>query len=143
MDILVNRTVRTGNSTIGDFSVNGTFFSYCLEPTDRGLNSEMTLAEIAAIKVPDHTCIPIGTYGVVAYFSPKRGYKVPLLVNVPGFSAVEIHIGNYPADTDACLLLGSTKDVDFIGNSRHTVDSFYQLVFGAMDNGETVTITYQ
>ena len=143
MDLLVNRTTRTANSTIGQFSINGTFFSYCLEPCDRGLTSAMTPQQIAGIKIMDKTCIPTGTYGVVAYMSPKRGYKVPLLTNVHGYAGVEIHIGNYPTDTDGCLLLGTTTGVDFIGNSRVAIESFYTQVFAALDNGEAVSITYQ
>jgi hypothetical protein len=143
MELLVNRTARTGNSTTGQFSVNGNFFSYCLEPTDRGLTSGMTAEQIAAIKIPDKTCIPTGTYNVTSYFSPKNNRNVPLLNNVPGFEYVEIHQGNYPKDTDGCLLLGSTEDVDFVGNSDETVNQFYDLFFAALQNGEDVSITYQ
>jgi len=143
MELLVNRTTRTANSTIGDFSINGAFFSYCLEPTDRGLTSAMTLAQIAAIKVMDETCIPTGTYNVTSYDSPKQGRTVPLLEDVPGFADIEIHVGNYPRDTDGCLLLGATQDVDFVGNSAVTVQAFYDQFFAALENNEVVTITYQ
>jgi len=143
MELLVNRTTRTPNSTIGEFSVNGVFFSYCLEPTDRGLTSDMTLQQIAAIKVQNKTCIPTGTYQLTRYPSPKNGREVPILRDVPGFAFVEIHVGNYPGDTDACLLLGSTKSTDFIGNSRDTVQKFYDLFFATLDNDEEVSITYQ
>lgn len=143
MELLVNRTTRTPNSTIGEFSVNGNFFSYCLEPTDRGLTSDMTLQQIAAIKVQNQTCIPTGTYQVTSYNSPKNKREVPLLEDVPGFAFVEIHVGNYPRDTDACLLLGSTESADFIGNSRDTIQKFYDLFFPALNNGEAISITYQ
>jgi hypothetical protein len=144
MQLLVTRTTRTANSTIGKFSVNGAFFSYCLEPTDRDLTSDMTLQQIAAIKVQNKTCIPTGTYKITSYISPKHNNtRVPLLENVPGFAYVEIHVGNYPKDTDACLLLGSTEAVDFVGNSGVTVQKFYQLFFAALDNGEEISITYQ
>lgn len=143
MDLLVNRNTRTENSTIGQFSIDGNFFSYCLEPTDRGLTSDMTPEQIAAIKVQDKTCVPAGTYGVTSYNSPRWGHQVPLLENVPGFGGVEIHVGNYPHDTDACLLLGSTEDVDFVGNSSATITKFYDLFFNALQNGEAVSITYQ
>ena len=143
MDLLVNRTTRTANSTTGQFSVNGNVFSYCLEPTDRGLTSDMTLEEIAAIKVQDQTCIPTGTYDVTSYPSPRNGRNVPLLNNVPGFAYVEIHEGNFPKDTDGCLLLGVNQDVDYVGPSDAIVEQFYDLFFAALANGEDVTITYQ
>lgn len=144
MDLLVNRTTRTPNSTIGQFSVNENFFSYCLEPTDRGLTSDMTLEQIASIKVQNQTCIPTGTYSVTSYISPKHNNtRVPLLENVPGFGYVEIHAGNYPKDTDACLLLGNTEGVDYVGNSVVTINQFYSLFFDALDSGEAISITYQ
>ena len=143
MNLFVNRTTRTANSTIGQFSVNGEFFSYCLEPTDRGLTSDMTPDQIAAIKIQNQTCIPTGTYSVTKYFSPKHNAEVPLLQDVPGFAFVEIHAGNYPRDTDACLLLGSTEDADFVGNSVATIAEFYPQFFAALANEEPITITYQ
>ena len=143
MDLSVNRTTRTQNSTIGTFSVNGTVFSHCLEPTDRGLTSGMTLAEIAAIKVQDKTCIPSGTYKVISYYSNRNKRDVPLLDGVPGYQFVEIHQGNFPKDTDGCLLLGVNQAVDYVGPSDAIVDQFYTLFFAALANGEDVTITYQ
>ena len=55
------------------------------------------------------SCIPEGTYKVTKIFSPTKG-KCFLLHNVPGRSAVEIHIGNYATgkkvDTEGCILPG-------------------------------------
>ena len=143
MELLVNRTTRSANSTIGQFSVNGDTFSYSLEPTDRGLTSNMTAEQIAAIKIPDKTCIPTGTYNVTSYYSTKNGRNVPLLNNVTGYQYVEIHQGNFPKDTDGCLLLGVGEDVDYVGPSDAIVNQFYTLFFAALANGEEVTITYQ
>jgi hypothetical protein len=143
MELLVQRTTKTENSTIGNFSINGVFFSYCLEPTDRGLTSDMTLEQIADIKVQDKTAIPRGIYKVTKYFSPKHQAFVPLLVDVPGYAGVEIHQGNTAVDTDGCLLLGSVREVDFVGNSVVTINKFYPLFFAAINNNEDVTITYQ
>jgi hypothetical protein len=143
MDLLVNRTTRTENSTIGQFSVNGNVFSYCLEPTDRGLTSDMTADQVAAIKIQDKTCIPTGTYNVTSYYSNKNGRNVPLLNNVTGFGYVEIHQGNFPTDTDGCLLLGVNRAVDYVGPSDDIVNQFYTLFFAALQNGEAVNITYQ
>lgn len=53
------------------------------------------------------SCIPAGTYEAARYLSPMRGYTVPCLFNVPGRSAIEIHKGNLPIDTEGCILVGS------------------------------------
>lgn len=143
MELTVDRTTKTENSTIGKFSIDGEFFSYCLEPKDRGLTSNMSEAQIAVIKVKDKTCIPTGRYRVTKYFSPKHEAEVPVLVDVPGFAFVEIHAGNYATDTDACLLLGMGKMVDMVTMSRQAIGQFYPKFFTALEAGEEVWITYQ
>lgn len=141
MNLKVIRNIPTHYSTIGTFSIDDEYFSRCLEPTDRGLTSEMTLAHTMAIKVPKQTCIADGTYKIVKYKSPKHGW-VLALVDVLGFGYVEIHIGNYPHDTEACLLPGSGIATDMVTNSGKTVQALYAKVFPALDAGEEVTITY-
>jgi hypothetical protein len=138
--LVLHRTIKTANSTIGVLSINGNFFCYTLEPTDRGLTSDMTLAQIAAITVPDKTAIPTGIYSITRYFSPKNNSTVPLLENVPGFGYVKILQGNFPIDTDGSILLGITKGVDFVGNTKEAIGQFYSIFFKALDNGENVNI---
>jgi Family of unknown function (DUF5675) len=143
MELLVQRQIETENSTVGEFSINGSFFSFSLEPTSRGLTSDMTLDQIAGIKIPDRTAIPTGRYKVTSYFSPRHQKQVPLLVDVPGYAGVEIHVGNFPQDTDGCLLLGTSKGVDEVLGSRIAIGNFYQQFFAAITAGEDVWITYE
>lgn len=143
MELLQNRTDRTDNSTIGDFSINDDFFCYGLEDKDRGLTSDTSPDDIQQIKVHGQTAIPTGRYRVTKYFSPKHQKDVPLLLNVPGFEGVEIHVGNFPKDMDGCLLLGSEKGTDAVLNSTPTVAEFYKQVFAVLDSEEQVWITYQ
>lgn len=142
MELQVTRKIKTDESTIGYFTVNGEFFSYSLEPINRGLNSNMELHEIHKIKIPHKTAIPTGRYQLAKYFSPKHNAFVPLLLHVPGFDFVEIHVGNYAKDTDGCTLLGNQKDDNFIGDSKTAVNKFYGLFFAALKRGEQVWITY-
>ena len=62
-------------------------------------------------KIKGQTAIPVGTYSVILYDSPKHGPDTPELVNVPGFAHIQIHSGNTTADTEGCLLLGLARDV--------------------------------
>ena len=59
------------------------------------------------------SCIPEGMYDIEKIVSPTKG-SCFLLKNVPGRSAVEIHIGNYAAgkkvDTEGCILPGLRFD---------------------------------
>jgi len=91
--------------------------------------------------IPDKCCIPAGTYSVVPYDSPKRGYRVPLVENVPGRSMIEIHIGNFPHDTDGCILIGDKRINDeMIGESDSAFELFMQEFESALQAGERVTI---
>jgi len=144
MELTVNRTDRTASSTIGNFLIDGVFECFSLEPTDRGLTSDMTLSQIRAIKIQNKTAIPTGRYQVIKFNSPKHNNQaVPLLENVTGFAFIEIHVGNFPKDTDGCLLLGTEKDVDKVLNSKVAINAFYPKFFAALDAGEDVFITYQ
>jgi hypothetical protein len=50
--------------------------------------------------------LPDGTYTCQRYASPKFGYDVFEVMNVPGATYIEIHIGNFNSDSDGCVLLG-------------------------------------
>jgi hypothetical protein len=66
------------------------------------------------------SCIPERAYEVNKIISPTKGHCF-LLKDVPGRSAVEIHIGNYAAgkkvDTEGCILPGmGFEDLNNDGN---------------------------
>jgi hypothetical protein len=101
--LTIQRDAPTAKSTSGKLSIDGVFFSYTLEPVRR---------------------IPAGTYAATLAVSPKwtalRGYpfRVPLLQNVPGFTEIEIHIGNFPEDTEGCTLVGMERGADEVMSSE-------------------------
>lgn len=142
MELAVKRVTRTPNSTTGDFYINGVKTYHTLEDPDRGLHSDMTLAQIQAIKIHGNTAIPEGRYQVTKYFSPKHNAWVPLLLHVPGFEGVEIHAGNTNIDTAGCLLLGMGLAPDMVTNSKEAIGAFYPLFFDTIAKGEQVWITY-
>jgi hypothetical protein len=66
--------------------------------------------------------IPVGTYRIVWHDGARYRGVVRLFNNeVPQSRAILIHAGNYPRDTDGCLLVGKTRTVDMIGMSRPAV----------------------
>lgn len=52
--------------------------------------------------------VPAGTYVCQRRRSPKFGYEVFILEEVPGHDFIEIHSGNFNSDSDGCILLGIT-----------------------------------
>jgi hypothetical protein len=50
--------------------------------------------------------IPEGTYTCIRYMSPKHGYEVFMLKDVPGHDHCEIHIANYMKDVIGCIGIG-------------------------------------
>lgn len=108
MKIVVVRDTFTENSTIGKMLIDGAFFCYTLEDTIRD------------VKVYGETAIPYGTYKVIINMSNRFKRLMPLLVDVKGFEGVRIHNGNTKEHTHGCILVGSTKSKDFIGDSKTT-----------------------
>lgn len=140
LSLKLERKIKTKQSTIGELSINGAFECFILEDVDRGLNSGMSLAQIASIKIKTQTAIPTGTYNVVKFFSPKHNENLPLLENVPGFAGIEIHVGNFAKDTDGCLLPGEDKGVDAVLHSTMATAKLNTKIFEALKAGGTVTI---
>ena len=106
MEIKVIRDTFTEDSTIGKMYINDKYHCYTLED------------KVREVKVQNVTAIPKGRYEVIVNFSNRFQQLMPLLLNVPNFEGVRIHWGNYSKDTEGCILVGSSKSVNMIGNSR-------------------------
>ncbi len=128
MDIQIVRTTRTEKSTIGILTIKGQFACYTLEPTDRGLKQEMSLNEIIERKIKGVTCIPEGFYKVSIDYSDKFNKRMPLINSVLDYQGIRIHQGNYPQDTQGCILLGRNKLVDEITDSRSAFANFFYIL---------------
>jgi hypothetical protein len=116
---LVRRTL-TEQSTIGTLSIDGAFECFTLE--DR----------VRPFKIPGETAIPPGIYEVTITFSDRFQKPLPLLLNVPNFSGVRIHPGNTAADTEGCILVGTSQSKDAISNSRAAFKALFAKIEAAM-----------
>jgi hypothetical protein len=105
MQIVVNRVWYTAKSTCGNMCLDGAFECFTLEPP---YDKTQTIKPRA---------IPAGTYPALLVMSKRFGKQVLQLQGVPGFTAVEIHMGNDAPDTDACTLVGETHSPDWVGTS--------------------------
>lgn len=153
MNITIKRTFKADKYTIGKLYVNGIYECDTLEDTDRGLTKDSPLSEIQSKKVYGETAIPTGTYKIdMNTVSPKFkdrswakfcGGKLPRLIDVPGYSGVLIHVGNKPADTLGCILVGDNKIKGQVINSTSTFQELYSLMLKAKVAGEEITITIE
>lgn len=111
-------------------------FAFCCEDVDRRVEEDLSR------KVKGATAIPIGTYAIRLYDSPRHGPDTPELVNVPGFQHVQIHSGNGPADTEGCLLFGMHRDetAGRVLESRTACSWLRERIIECIGRGESVTV---
>lgn len=122
--ITLIRNDRQPERTFGIFEYDRTSI-FSLEDTDRNLKSDMPLAGIKEIKVYGKTAIPYGRYEVVINYSNRFKKRMPLLLNVPGFSGIRIHNGLHEGHTDGCPLIALSRDEDSLINSKAAFDPFF------------------
>jgi len=135
MELKLIRKEFTEKSTIGELYLNGIFFCYTLEDKDRKLES-------GGVKEYAKTAIPRGKYKVINSFSNRFKKYLPELVNVPQFAGIRIHAGNTAEHSEGCILVGSTKSTDFIGNSKVTFDKLMKAI-QAVEKIEKINITIE
>jgi hypothetical protein len=124
MELAVVRTDFTSLSTIGNFMIDNVKAYNSLElPWGDGAN------------IHQKNCILPGTYEVIIDFSPHFQRNMPHILNVPDRDEIRIHIGNNPHDTEGCVLIGLSKGLDFIGNSKAAFDDFFLRLTTALENG--------
>jgi len=135
MKLTLQRMFLTDKSTCGELFIEGqvTRFCYTLElPVKDGL---------------PRSAIPPGTYQIEMAPSPKfhlsqdpwvQQYadKMPHIINIPNRSLIMVHWGNEPENTDGCILVGLTHDLDVVSESRAAFEQLYPL----LADGDTIDI---
>lgn len=141
MEITVNRFDYNENSTIGTIHLNGEFNGFTLEDKKR------------PTKIKAITCIPSGRYKIVLrekgtihqrYDKKFDFHKGVLhLLDVPNFQYIYIHIGNFPADTMGCILVGLQycQGQEKIVSSTSAYAIIYKKILDAIEKGEEVWIS--
>lgn len=122
MEIVVDRDRFTETFTMGMMFLNDQLQCYSGEDKVR----EQDGLEVSLWKVKGETAIPRGRYRVVLAHSERFGRLTPHVLDVPGFSAIEIHPGNTEKDTEGCILVGEARDEHQLLNSREAFDKLME-----------------
>ena len=145
MEVVVYRQISKEESTRGELFIDGEKFCDTLED------------EFRTKKVMGETRIPSGRYKLELrkVLSPMtKNYRSKYdwflwhiqVMEVPNFSNVYIHVGNWEKDTDACLLIGNGftdyDDKSAIWKSKPAFEEFYKTIVPLLDSGTGVWITY-
>lgn len=125
MQITIKRLYKSDTCTIGELLVDGVFECFTLEDVER------------QVKIKSETAIPKGTYKVIINQSNRFKRLLPLLLNVPNFEGVRIHSGNTNHDTEGCILVGQSRNKNYIGQSRKAFDK----LFKKMQKADNITLT--
>lgn len=129
MKLRLERINLSSTYTLGKLYIDDVYFCDTLEDTYRDLSKES--------KVYGETAIPYGMYKVILSRSNKFKKILPLLLNVPHFEGIRIHNGNYPKDTEGCILVGTNGANGIVSNSIKTME---KLMDKLMCSEEEITI---
>lgn len=130
MHLLLEREHEEDTFTAGRLMVDGAFECWTMEDKVRPPGE----------KVYGQTAIPVGTYPVQITMSPRFGKRLPLLIGVPGFEGVRIHVGNTAADTEGCILVGTDYAAGRVLNSRVAMEALQAKMEAAQAAGDPIEI---
>lgn len=131
MNLTLKRYKTVDGTTIGRLYYGTTFICHTLEDAIRD------------VKVFGETAIPPGVYTIDITMSNRFKRPLPLLLNVPNYQGVRIHPGNTIADTEGCILPGTTvsSDGNMVYNSRVAFNKLFAMIEASILKHNTVTIT--
>lgn len=114
-NLLLIRDTFTDKSTIGKLYFDGEFYGHTLELPWKDNEKRVS-------------CIPKGVYEVKKRHTEESKYKYEHLhiLDVEDRELILMHIGNYPKNSKGCILLGNTRALNFVGESRK---AFYKLMY--------------
>lgn len=115
MKLVLTRLSIQGNATIGTLEVPGLQFPL------------WTLEDLWRNNQPRVSCIPTGDYRCEKHSGP-RFKDVWEVKNVPGRSAILLHVGNDDTDTIGCILVGTGVSEGKLTQSRVGIDTLRRMI---------------
>jgi hypothetical protein len=125
VNLVVKRRQSTPQSVCGELWDGAEMICFTLEPPYRGDGLKPR-------------AIPAGTYDLTIRRSEHFHRMMPHVENVPGFSEIMLHWGNYPQDTEGCTIVGSIVAANFVGHSRAEFDTIFLRIQDALAEGPQV-----
>lgn len=143
MELHLKRVHKDKDRTIGTLYIDTKLFCFNLENPKQD------------IKIPGETRINSGRYRILlrneGAMNEKYKKRFPefhrgmlWLQNVDNFQWIYIHIGNYPKDTDGCILVGYgvSEKLHMIKGSKNAYSNLYKKIINVIDR-EYVYITVE
>lgn len=126
MKLILSRLFFTERSTCGELFLDGQIqrLCYTLElPMKDGQPGSAVLPGIYPIELaPSPKFLHSGDFWVQKY-----AHQMPHIL-IPHRSLIMFHWGNAPQDTDGCILVGLTHDLDVIGESRAAFERLFAVI---------------
>ena len=119
MNLVLRRTKKHDDYTIGELYVDGEFQCFTLEDP------------VTLVKIKGESAIPAGRYRVSVTYSPRFKREMPLLHDVAGFEGVRIHPGNRTSDTEGCILVGNRATDGYLEESKMAYTDLFNKLQGA------------
>ena len=144
MELFVVRKYFKERYTIGKFYNENTFICNTLEDPIRelkDLNHDGDFDDPGEGKIYGDTAIPCGKYEVIIADSPTLKRRLPLLLDVPGFTGILIHAGRTYKNTKGCILVGENKRKGELINGPYFETTIRDMIETAIAKFEKVFLT--
>jgi len=123
MNLNLVRRPSSNGCTFGDLSIDGQEYCYTLERPE--------------------VQIPPGQYSIEMTWSPRFSRPLPLLDGTSPRKDIRIHAGNWPRDTEGCLLVGLSIGDSMLCQSQAALGPLVTLIQQALDAHDSVSIVIQ
>jgi hypothetical protein len=144
MELILIRKHFGEKYTIGNLLLDQKFLCNTLEDTVRDLhdiNHDGDFDEEGEGKIYGKTAIPEGRYKIINSFSKKLKRRLPILLEVPGYTGIRIHGGKNETWTEGCILVGQNEIKGGLINYGYWETNILNLVQEYADKKEKVYIT--
>jgi hypothetical protein len=144
LELVVFRKWFLPTYTIGNFLCDGKFLCNSLEDKVRNLqdtNHDGDFTDEGEGKIYGETAISCGRYEVIVSDSPKLKRRLPLFLDVVGFTGIRIHKLKTAKGTEGCIGVGENKIKGSLINGDYWEKYIIDLIDNAKKEGKRTFIT--